>query len=136
MCITALRRVRATIVAVEDDNYYIIWVCVCSLRYPACNARPSYCHLWSVQLCNIFSILSHRKQDFRKRKYIKHKTCVLIFSGSVWNISHAKKKWTRYDQECVLVFMYSARYYCPILMKLEFYRNIFFWKMLKYQISS
>ena len=29
--------------------------CVCcSLSYPACNAHASYCHLWSVQLYNIF----------------------------------------------------------------------------------
>jgi len=33
----------------------------------------------------------------------------------------------------ILVFMQSIRYYCPILMKLEFYRQIF-WKILKYQI--
>jgi hypothetical protein len=27
----------------------------------------------------------------------------------------------RYDQKCVLVFMQSRRYSCPILMKLEFF---------------
>jgi hypothetical protein len=26
--------------------------CVC--LYPACNARPSYCHLWFVRLYDIF----------------------------------------------------------------------------------
>jgi len=32
-------------------------------------------------------------------KVTEHKTCVLIFSTTfVWNISHSKKKWARYDQ--------------------------------------
>jgi hypothetical protein len=31
-----------------------IWVCVCSLRYPAWNAHAPYCHLWPALLCNIF----------------------------------------------------------------------------------
>jgi hypothetical protein len=26
-------------------NIYIFWVCVCSLRYPACNVHAPYCHL-------------------------------------------------------------------------------------------
>ena len=30
----------------EKQEYYIFWVCVCSLRYSACNAHESYCHLW------------------------------------------------------------------------------------------
>ena len=36
-----LRRVRATIVAVEDQ-YYIFWVRVCSLSYPACTEHEPY----------------------------------------------------------------------------------------------
>ena len=43
--------------------------------------------------------------------------CVLILSTIfVWNISHSKKKWTRYDKNV---------YSCPILMKLEFSKQIF-----------
>ena len=52
--------------------------------------------------------------------------CVLSPSTNfVWNISHSKKNWERYDQERLLIFMYSTRYTCPILMKLEFSRQIF-----------
>ena len=51
--------------------------------------------------------------------------CVLIQSTVfVCNISCSKKKWVRYDQKCVLVFMQSTRYSCPILI-FEFSRNIF-----------
>jgi hypothetical protein len=29
----------------KSNKYYILWVCVCSLGYPSCNAHASYCHL-------------------------------------------------------------------------------------------
>jgi len=45
-----LRRVSATTVAVESRKNYIFWACVCSLRYPACNAHVPYCHLWPLWL--------------------------------------------------------------------------------------
>jgi len=62
--------------------------------------------------------------------------CVAIFSATpVWNISHTKKKWARYDQKWILVFMESTRYYSQILMKPEFSRQIFEKKIYKYQIS-
>jgi hypothetical protein len=52
--------------------------------------------------------------------------CILIFSTTfVWNICHCKKNWARYDQKCILVFIWSTRYSCPILMKHEFSPQIF-----------
>ena len=69
-------------------------VCVCSLSYPACNAHAPYWHLWPATLYNIFSTLSHKRYDFRK-KFAEHKMCALILRVStkfVWNISHSKKK--------------------------------------------
>jgi len=152
----------------------MFWVCVCSLRYPACNARAQYCdlwtdrllhisphyltngtvfekkllntkcvfcfslqllsetflilrrterdmirnvyrcarkehapycHLWPVRLYGIFSALSHKGHDFR-RNVTEYKMCVLIFCTTfVWNISHSKQNWARYDQNCVSVCM-------------------------------
>ena len=38
----------------SNNYYYIFWVCVCSLRYPACNALAPCCRLWPVRLYNIF----------------------------------------------------------------------------------
>jgi len=35
--------------------YYVFWVCVCSRRYPACNAYGPYCHQWASRLYNYFS---------------------------------------------------------------------------------
>ena len=53
-CTVTLRGVRATIVGLEKQ-YYIFWLCACSLRYPACNAHAPYCHLWPVRAYYIFT---------------------------------------------------------------------------------
>ena len=46
-----LRCVRVTIVAMEMQRVLQnLSACICSLRYPACNARAPYCHLWSAPL--------------------------------------------------------------------------------------
>ena len=105
MCNVTLTHVRVTIVVVGNNTYYIFWVCVCSLRYPACNAHASYFHLWSTLLHNIFSTLSHKRHDL-STNVTEHKMRVLIFCTTfVWNISHSKKNWARYDQKCISVCM-------------------------------
>jgi hypothetical protein len=38
----------------KSNKYYIFWVCVCSLRDPACYAHAPYCHLRPVRLYSIF----------------------------------------------------------------------------------
>jgi hypothetical protein len=50
--------------------------------------------------------------------------CFDVFYKSVRNISHYTKNGARYDQKCILVFTYSARYACQILMKLKLPRQI------------
>jgi len=53
----------------KSSKYYIcFWVCICSRRYPVCNAHASYCRLWPVTLCRNFSALSHQRHDFRERE--------------------------------------------------------------------
>jgi len=92
-----LRHVRVSLLQCESNKCDIFWVCVCSLSYPAGKARAPYCHLWAAQLYNIFATLSHELHYFRK-KVIERKMCFLIFSTTfVWNISHFKKNWARYD---------------------------------------
>jgi len=56
--------------------------------------------LWSVACppLQYVSTLSHKRNDFRKT-VSEYKMCVLIFCTKfVWNISHSKKKWARYDE--------------------------------------
>ena len=52
---------------------YIFCACVCSLRYPACNAHASYCHLWSVWLCHFFPHYVINWTIFGKKKFNGHK---------------------------------------------------------------
>ena len=49
-----LRRIRATIAGVEKQCVVLKpSVCICSLRYPVCNAHAPYCQMWLAPLCNI-----------------------------------------------------------------------------------
>jgi len=105
---------------------------VCSLT--ACNAHAPFCHVRPVPPYVIFK--HYLITIFEKKIVTEHRMCVLISSTAfVWNISHSKKNWSRYDQKRILVFMWSTRYSCPIVMKLEF-SGQFFLKLLKYKISS
>jgi len=100
-----LRCILTTIVVWRSNKYYILWVCVCSLSYPACNQYAQYCYLWPATL---YTVLPHhlKKAQFKK-KNSGHKISVLISSTTfVCNISHSNKNWVRYDQKCIVVFKY------------------------------
>ena len=88
--------------------------CVCSLTYPACKAHaPYFIVICGLSGCAMFSTLSYKRYDFQKKRVTEQKECVLIFSTTfVCNISHFKKISTWY-------------YFCRILIKLGFSRQIF-----------
>jgi len=73
--------------------YYIFWLCIHSLRYPACNAHAPYCHLWPVRL-SYLPALSHKRYD--EKKVIEYTTCwitidqldVTCFIISLFNAQH------------------------------------------------
>jgi hypothetical protein len=72
-----------------------------------------------------FSTLFHKRNDFWEIVF-QHKMCVLIFPTTfVWNNSQSKKRWARYDNECILALILSIHFSCQILVKLEFSRDIF-----------
>ena len=93
-------------------------MCVCSLRYPACNAHAPYCHLWAVRLYNIFAHYLLNGTIF-EREVTGHKKCVLISSTTfVWNISRSNIKWARLHKQpnmmhflCVFIlqFVYNSK---------------------------
>jgi hypothetical protein len=65
--------------------------CICSLRYPACNAHAPCCHLWLDPLYIIFPHYLTKGMNFEK--VTEHKVCVLIFSTTfVPNLSHSNMK--------------------------------------------
>jgi len=63
---------------------------------------PHAMHMRHIVICGlphfkVFSTLSHKRYDFRK-KATEYNICVLIFfTYFVWNVSHSKKKWAIYD---------------------------------------
>ena len=72
-------------------GYYIIWVSVCSLRYPAYTGHAPYCLVWPVWLYHIFLHYLINGTICWKKKVIEYKICVLIFSITfIAEISHLK----------------------------------------------
>jgi hypothetical protein len=59
----------------KSNKYYIFWVHVCSLMYPACNAHAPYCRVVCPAL-KYWSTLSHKRHDFEeKKKLLNIKLC-------------------------------------------------------------
>jgi len=106
-----MRYVRVTIVQWKSNKYYIFWLCVSILSYPACKTHaPCY-----IVAC------PHKRHEFREKRVLEIK-CFSIFSATyVWNISHSKNNLARYYHKLTLVFRWSTRYACKFLMKLEFF---------------
>jgi hypothetical protein len=59
----------------EIYKYYTFWICICSLMHPASKAHAPYCHLWLVQLHNIFPHYLTKGTISEKEKLMR----VLIF---------------------------------------------------------
>jgi hypothetical protein len=95
----------------------------CRLFNMQCLYTVLYCHLWPVWLDHIFLRYLTIGKIFGK--IVEYKMCVLILSTTfMQNVSHIKKNSGRYYHKCTKVFMYST-HSCPILMKIEFFRQIF-----------
>ena len=85
-----------------------------------------YCRLWPRPLYKYFSTLSHKRQDFSKKKLLKTKRVLISSTACVWSISYSKKElselWYKMDvglhMMCLSVCL-SVCYSCPILVKLE-----------------
>jgi hypothetical protein len=82
----------------KNNEYYVLCVCVCSLRYPC---AILYYHLSPVWLYSIFPLYLINGAIFWN-KSLNIKMCVLIFSATfVWNISDSKKSWEKYQITCI-----------------------------------
>ena len=81
--------------------------------------------VWHVWLCIIFPPYVVNSTILGKKKLLNKKLCFDFLYKFIWNISHSKKNWARYDQKCILFCMWSTQYSCQILMKLDFPQLIF-----------
>jgi hypothetical protein len=67
------------------------------------------CHIFTCGLLHSYNIFPHyliNGMILGWKKVIEYEMCFSAFSTTfVWNIFHSKKKWARYGQKCILVFM-------------------------------
>jgi hypothetical protein len=65
---------RITIVAVEKQEWYIFWVCVCRLIYPTCNVHaPYYIAICARHVLPYFSHYLIKGVNFRKKMLLNIK---------------------------------------------------------------
>ena len=63
----------------KNNKYYIFWVLVCSLSYPARRThKPYYDVIWQLSASIIFFHISHKCHNFRGKNLLNIK-CVLTF---------------------------------------------------------
>jgi hypothetical protein len=109
----------------KSNEHFIFWMYICSPSYPTCNAYAPYLNLWSDRLLHICPHFLITGTIFGEKKVVEHKMCFDFLYSFIWNISHSKKKWARYDKKCTLVFKESNRYSCQILMKIQYFSTDF-----------
>jgi hypothetical protein len=120
--------VHATTVTVEKQ-YYILWVYVCSLNYPACNAHVSYRHLWPTPLYHIFPhYLINGTIIENKLLNVK---CVLWFSLQYFSETFLILRRIKRD----MIKMYTGLLVkCPLFLSNEpWIVSTASWKILTYQ---
>jgi hypothetical protein len=120
----------------KSNNYYIIWVCVCSNTYPAWSVLAPYYTVTVARLVlPYFTILSHKRHDFSKKDFFNVKS-VYWFSSQLLSETYLILCRTEHDIINVLRSSYKVPVSCHILMNSN-ETGIFstdFCKMIKYQI--
>jgi hypothetical protein len=102
-------------------HYNIFRVRVCNLSYTACALL--FCHLWPVRLYHVFPQYLINGTIFGS-KLLTIKFFFYFRYRFVWNIAHSKNNSARYCHKRTDVIIQSIRYFCQILTKLEFSRQI------------
>jgi hypothetical protein len=103
----------------DDDCVYVAWVIQHTMRIPRFI-------LWSAVCSNtiFFHIISQMARFTEKNE---HKMCIFIFLQLFFSEAFLNLRRKEQDmiKNCILVFMWSVRYSCSILMKLELLDRFF-----------
>ena len=98
-----MRCFRVKLLQRQSNNYYLFWLCVCSLSYPAYKTHaPYYIVICDLSGSTIFLNIISKGKIFRKKKLFNAK-CVFWFSLHLWNIS-CSKNWARYFHIYIYTF--------------------------------
>jgi len=95
-------------------------VCVCSLRYPACNSLAPYCHLWPVWAYYIFLHYFINGTIFEKEKITEK----IVLRLSVQLLSDTSLIVRRIQRE-IIKNVHWTYYSCHTSIRLESPRQIF-----------
>jgi hypothetical protein len=109
----------------------MLWQCACILALASWHANQIffwavlYCHLWSVRLCCIFPHYLMNSTIFRKK--LLNIKCAFWFSLQLLSVTFLILRKFQWD---VIVNLHrssrkSTSYFCQIMIKLEFSRQIF-----------
>jgi len=90
-------------------------VCICSLKYPACNAHASYCRLWPAPFYNTLPHLLINGTIFeRKKKELLNIKCV--FRVSLQHLPDTFFFLTRTERDMIKNVYWSS---CKVVFILE-----------------
>ena len=81
------------------------------------------CHL--ARSAEFFNLIAHKRHDFRKKKAIEHKMCVLIFCKTFVKNTAILTTIERDIMKSVYWSSFRVRYSFQFLMKLDFSQQIF-----------
>ena len=105
----------------KNSKFYILCLCICSLRYPACNVyAPVILSSVACPDLQYLSTLSHKRYELKK-KMLFNKKCLFQFSLQLFSETFLilrRNEW--HDQKCTLDLLLNTRYCCRILMKIKF----------------
>jgi hypothetical protein len=98
--------VRASILPWKRKVLYVFWVCVCGLRYPACNTQI---RMRLIVVCGQPALLYLPRYFINGTIFKKNvwniKVCSDFLYKFVLNIFDSKKNWDRDDHKFILVSM-------------------------------
>ena len=111
----------------KRNRYYVFWVCVCSRRYTACKAHAPHCHLWPVQLYNIFPYCLINCTIFGGGKKFLNTKCVFWFSPQLLYETFLILRRTERD---MIKNVYRSSCKVPVILARILMKLLIFWTVV------